>query len=148
MSGTYDDNHKESRHYISATIVVILVILLLDGVWLGVINKKSWNKQVKEIQGSQINVRPLGAITAYALLVVAIVGLVVPRISKRNMVRDSLLMGGLLGLCIYGVYDGTNYAILKDYKLSTAVVDMLWGVIITAVATLAGTWASYNLKWF
>lgn len=33
----------------------------------------------------------------------------------------------LLGLVIYGVYETTTYALLKNWKLQTVIIDTLWG---------------------
>jgi uncharacterized membrane protein len=33
----------------------------------------------------------------------------------------------LLGLVIYGVYETTTYALLKNWKLQTVLIDTLWG---------------------
>jgi uncharacterized membrane protein len=139
---------SDKKCYASAIVVVILVILIFDAIWLGVINKKSWNEQVRDIQGTDLKARPLGAVTAYALLVTAVIVLGVSRVNKENLVRDSLVIGAVIGLCIYGVFDGTVYALFKNYKLSTAIVDILWGTFLMAVATLAGAWAANHWKWF
>ena len=48
----------------------------------------------------------------------------------------------LLGLVIYMVYDATNLALLKNWKLSTLVIDGLWGGILFAITT----YIVYKLK--
>ena len=35
--------------------------------------------------------------------------------SKTEIIKKSLLYSGLLGLCIYGIYNGTNLATLENY---------------------------------
>lgn len=52
---------------------------------------------------------------------------------------QSALMGSVLGLAMYGVFDGTNYAIFKDYQLSVAIQDVLYGVFVTTIASISGT---------
>mgnify|MGYP001228872730 CR=1 FL=1 len=47
-------------------------------------------------------------------------------ISQNKKVFDAFL----LGLVIYGVYESTNYALLKDWNFSTLVIDTLWGGIL------------------
>ena len=43
-----------------------------------------------------------------------------------------------IGLCTYAVYDFTNYTTLKNYDLSFAVADSVWGgVLFTLVRSIA-----------
>jgi len=51
--------------------------------------------------------------------------------------RRSAGLGALLGAFAYGTYDLTNLATLKGFTLSVALVDMAWGVTITAISSLA-----------
>lgn len=133
--------------YLSAIVVASIVILIMDAIWLGVINSKSWNNQVRDIQGSNMKIRPLGAVVAYILLITSVIIFGVYRINNNNLVQDSLITGLLLGLIIYGVFDGTVYAIFKNYKLSIAISDILWGMFLLSIATLAATWAAHHWKW-
>ena len=41
--------------------------------------------------------------------------------------RKSPLEAMLLGLVIYAVYETTTYALLKNWKLQTVMIDTLWG---------------------
>ena len=38
----------------------------------------------------------------------------------------------VFGVCIYGVFDFTNLAIFRRYKLDLAISDMIWGGILFA----------------
>jgi uncharacterized membrane protein len=40
-----------------------------------------------------------------------------------------------VGLVIYGVYDSTNYATLKKWEPSVAIMDTLWGGSLFALTT-------------
>ena len=46
--------------------------------------------------------------------------------------------GAGLGAFAYATYDLTNAATLKSWPLQLIVVDMAWGALLTALATLAG----------
>ena len=41
----------------------------------------------------------------------------------------------ILGFCIYGIFDFTNYALFNDYELLPSVVDMVWGGILFYLTT-------------
>ena len=46
--------------------------------------------------------------------------------------------GALFGLVAYGTYDLTNYATLRPWSLGLTVSDMVWGAVVTAVASALG----------
>jgi len=50
----------------------------------------------------------------------------------------ALWMGAVLGLVAYGTYDITNLSTLRGWSLTIAAVDLAWGVVVTAVASIAG----------
>ena len=43
-----------------------------------------------------------------------------------------------LGLVAYGTYDFTNLSTLRDWPLMVSVVDLAWGVTVSAVAAVGG----------
>lgn len=124
-------------------VALLLTILLLDFLWLGIIQRKSWENQVHDIQKSPMTVRPAGAIIAYFMIAVAVVVFVLPLVHKDHILQDSLILGGLMGLVLYGVYDGTTYAILKDYRIDMMIGDILWGVFVVAMGTLAAAYVGH-----
>jgi uncharacterized membrane protein len=44
------------------------------------------------------------------------------------------LYGFIYGALIYGVFNGTNVAIFREYSVKTAVTDTLWGGILFSVS--------------
>jgi uncharacterized membrane protein len=48
--------------------------------------------------------------------------------------------GALFGAFTYATYDLTNYAVLRRWTLGITLADILWGMVISALVSLAG-WA-------
>jgi uncharacterized membrane protein len=74
---------------------------------------------------------------------------VLPNITKENALNDSLKYGGLFGLVIYGIFDFTNLALFKNYELSTAIFDVIWGSLLyfgTAYLTFNFTNSTSDLE--
>ena len=69
-----------------------------------------------------------GAIIAYLFLIVAISYFII--LPKKGIV-DAMILGAV----IYGVYEGTSYALLKNWKISTVIVDTLWGGVLFGLTT-------------
>lgn len=91
--------------------------------------KSFFGKVVKQVQcGAALKFRPIGAILCYAFL---IFGLNYFILLKGRSWKDALL----LGLVIYGVYETTNYTILKDWPVMAVIIDTLWGGTLFALTT-------------
>jgi uncharacterized membrane protein len=128
----------DKKSYVSSFIGVVLVLLVFDYIWLSIVQKDSWNIQVQLIQNSPLKFKTNPAILTYLVMVIVILALSVSRTKKETLLKDSVIWGGLIGLAMYGVFNGTNYAIFKNYQLNTAIKDTLWGIFLCIVATYIG----------
>jgi uncharacterized membrane protein len=104
-----------------------VVLLVLDSVYLRAI-KNIFELQIIAVQRVSLQFRLLGAIICYICL---IGGLYYFILRTRRPVQDAFI----LGLVIYGVYESTNYAILKHWKWEIMAMDTLWGGILFALTT-------------
>ena len=108
-------------------LVSAVIFIILDFVYLNVI-KGYFDNQIKSVQGSPIKINYLGAAMCYILLIVGINYFI---IKPRKSVSDAFL----LGIIIYGVYETTNYALLKNWSILTVLIDTLWGGLLFAATT-------------
>ena len=104
-----------------------IVMISLDFVYLTVM-KGYFSNQVKAVQGVPLKINYLGAAICYIFL---ITGLNYFIIKPRKSVTDAFL----LGIVIYGVYETTNYALLKNWSIFTVIIDTLWGGLLFAFTT-------------
>ncbi len=111
------------------------ILFTLDIIWLSIFMKKRFNKMIKNIQKDEAKYNLFYASISYIIMIVGLFIFVFPNINKENLLTDSLKYGGLLGLVLYGIFDFTNLAIFKDYKLSTAILDVFWGSILYFTTT-------------
>jgi uncharacterized membrane protein len=115
-------------------IIPAFTMLSLDSVYLSNIGGPMFGKMVKKIQKDDMKLNVYGAIGAYILMILAIYKFI---IKERKPPMDAFI----LGLCIYGVFDFTNYAIFKNYNMFIGGLDMLWGGILYYIVT----WITYKL---
>ena len=108
-------------------LISAIVLILIDSVYLNVM-KGYFDNQVKSVQGSPMKINYLGAALCYIFL---IVGLNYFIIKPRKSVSDAFL----LGIIIYGVYETTSYALLKNWSILTVIIDTLWGGLLFAATT-------------
>ena len=50
--------------------------------------------------------------------------------------------GALLGPIAYSTYDLTNLATLRGWSAKLALIDLVWGTIVTSLAATAGYFAA------
>ena len=108
-------------------LVSAIVLISIDFIYLNVI-KDFFKKQIQNVQGSQMQVNFLGVALCYIFLIAGINYFI---IKPRKSVSDAFL----LGIVIYGVYETTNYALLKNWSIITVIIDTLWGGLLFAFTT-------------
>lgn len=105
---------------------IIFSLLILDAMYLG-IQSTYLSKVIESVQKQPPSPRYLPAALVYAYLTVVVMGLLKYKVS----IRDSFL----LGACIYGIYEGTNYATLQRWPLYLFVADTIWGGVLISLTT-------------
>ena len=114
--------------FLKTFLLILVIMLLLDSVYL-YLTKSMFGELVAKIQRTAMQFRIEGAIIVYILLALGLYYFIVkPGLSAWE--------AGLLGLVIYGTFDFTNYAMLKNYDLKIAIMDTVWGSLLFALTTL------------
>jgi len=108
-------------------LVSAIVFIVTDFIYLNLM-KDYFNVQIQRVQGSGAKMNYLGAALCYIFLIVGINYFI---IKPKKSVSDAFL----LGIIIYGVYETTNYALLKNWSIITVIIDTLWGGILFAITT-------------
>ena len=60
--------------------------------------------------------------------------------------RAAARRGAGLGFVAYATYELTNWAVLRDWPAWIVPIDIAWGVVLTAVAALAGKLAQQSVR--
>lgn len=95
------------------------ILVLVDMFWLltgGIFARQ----MTQRIQGHPIQFRFISAVIVYLAMAYMLLQV------------TSYKQAFMYGVCIYAVYDFTNYALLTNYDLKFALADTLWGGILFA----------------
>lgn len=110
--------------------IAFSVFLLIDLFWLLLIANNLYRQYLGYIMTDKPNL--LAALLFYLLFVAGIVYFVIyPSIEKDSLLY-ALIIGGFFGLLTYATYDLTNLATIKNWPLIITVIDMIWGVFVSA----------------
>jgi len=115
-----------------ATAVVFFAI---DLVWLGVVAQGFYQRHLGHLLRADILWGP--ALLFYTLYIAGVlVFAVLPGLDARSLTR-TLALGAFLGLVAYATFDLTSMALLRDFPLVVVVVDLVWGMVLTASVAAA-----------
>ncbi|MBY0470906.1 DUF2177 family protein [bacterium] len=120
-------------------LLAALSFIVLDFLWLGFVVKKFNLRQLSEIgriENGDFKILYTPALIVYVLMGLAVTMFVLPRLEAGNSVLKDFWVGAALGLMVYGVYDMTNLAILKNYPVQFALADMAWGTFVFGAVTV------------
>jgi uncharacterized membrane protein len=114
----------------------LVLFLAIDAIWLSVIARKFYQQQLGDLMLPSPN---LGvAAVFYLFFAAAIVVLAVQPGLEVGSLWTAAGYGALLGLAAYGTYDITNLSTLKNWPVTLSVVDMIWGTVLTGLASAGG----------
>jgi uncharacterized membrane protein len=122
--------------YVFAYIVALVVFFTLDFLWL-TLTGGFYRAVLGELLAPTVHVAP--AILFYLVDTLGLM-LFVMRPGMTSSAAEVLGRGALFGAFTYATYDLTNYAVLRHWTLGITLTDILWGMVISAVVSLAG-WA-------
>lgn len=124
------------RHYLFAWTGALLAMLVLDGIWLGILMGGTYRDWLGGMMLDQPRLIP--AALFYLLYATGLVVFAIAPALRSARRRDAVLLGGALGLVAYGTYDLSNLATLSGWPVVLTVVDVAWGAFVSALAAGAG----------
>ena len=124
--------------YLLSYIGTGLVMGVLDAIWLTIMTPRVYQPAIGELLAARPNMR--AAIAFYLIYVFGIVYLAVLPALREGGAGRAAILGAVLGLIAYATYDLTNQATLRIWPLHVTLLDVAWGVVVTAAAALGGYW--------
>ena len=113
------------------------VLAVLDAVWLTFAGRLLYRPAIGSLM-MESGFRLAPAIVFYVLYVLGVVIFAVSPALNSGQWTTAVLMGGLFGFFCYATYDLTNMATLKVWPLRVTLIDLAWGVFLTATAATVG----------
>lgn len=116
--------------YLSAYGIALLLFLICDALWLGVIARNFYASRMGDLLLDQ----PRWGVAAafYAIYIVGLVYFGIAAGMANASWTSAALNGGLFGFFAYLTYNFTNLSVLRGYDTVVALIDTSWGTVMGA----------------
>lgn len=110
-------------------VVLFIILFSIDFLFISYVTGPIFGENVKNIQGTKMEVKTLPAAFAWFCTVFSLYYFII----REN---KSEFEAAILGFVAYGIFDGTNLALFKKYSLKAFSIDILWGTSLFFTSTL------------
>jgi uncharacterized membrane protein len=124
--------------YLAVYFSFLLSLVVIDLIWLLGIAKNLYRDEMGSLMASEPKLlASLGFYLLYAFG--ASIFVIIPAISKQSWLY-AVQYGALFGLFCYMTYDLTNLAVIRDFPVRLAFIDIAWGSAVTALSATIAYW--------
>ena len=124
--------------YLAVYFSFLLPLIVIDLIWLLGIAKNLYRNDMGSLMASEPKLLAgLGFYLLYALGTSIFV--IIPAISKQSWIY-AVQYGALFGFFCYMTYDLTNLAVIRDFPVRLALIDIAWGAAVTAISATIAYW--------
>lgn len=117
--------------YLYTYLLTVPVFFAIDMIWLGLVAKGLYAKELSKFLTDKPN-WAAAAVFYLAYIAGIIVLAVMPAVEKQSLIK-AVILGGVFGGLAYATYDLTNLATLKDWPIKIVIIDIIWGMLLTAI---------------
>jgi uncharacterized membrane protein len=120
--------------FVKLYLIALPVFLAIDMVWLTLVAKNFYAKQIGFLMAKNPNL--FAALIFYLIFIAGLIIFVITPALDKKMWTQALLTGAFFGLVTYATYDLTNLATIKDWPLIITIVDLIWGMVLSATVSV------------
>jgi uncharacterized membrane protein len=122
--------------FIQTYLVSLILFLALDAIWLLLIAKDFYQKNIGSIMKADPNLYAAGLF--YLIFLAGLVTFVTQPALLKESWTHALIFGMFFGFVTYATFDLTSLALLKDFPVKVVIVDLLWGMFIGGAVSTGG----------
>jgi uncharacterized membrane protein len=137
---TAEGNAVAMKTLLIAYVAAGITFLVIDAIWLTVMADTLYRPLLGDRLAETYHFWP--AAIFYLIYISGILALAVMPALETGHWQKAALNGAILGFVAYATYDLTNQATLKDWPTAVTVADLMWGTVLTTVASTAGFFAA------
>jgi uncharacterized membrane protein len=124
---------RSMTFYVLLWAIAFVLLLIIDMIWLMWLGRGFYVEEIGGLLLEQPNL--IAAFGFYALYIAGLVYLVIAPAAEADSVMKAMISGAVFGLVAYATYDLTNLAVMKGFTLKIALIDMVWGMVLSAAVS-------------
>ncbi|MEI6572799.1 MAG: DUF2177 family protein [Alphaproteobacteria bacterium] len=124
---------RSMTFYVLLWAIAFILLLIIDMIWLMWLGRGFYVEEIGGLLLEQPNL--IAAFGFYALYIAGLVYLVIAPAAEADSVMKAVISGAVFGLVAYATYDLTNLAVMKGFTLKIALIDMVWGMVLSAAVS-------------
>lgn len=129
--------------YLAVYFSFLITLVVIDLIWLLGIAKNLYRDDMGSLMATEPKL--LAGLSFYLLYAVGTaIFVILPAISKQSWMY-AMQYGALFGFFCYMTYDLTNLAVIRDFPVRLAFVDMAWGSLVTAFSATVAYWVGSRM---
>lgn len=129
--------------FIKLYLITLPIFFGIDMIWLGFVAKNFYSKHLGYLMAQTPNWT--AALIFYLLFIGGLVFFVIAPALEKNSWQYALGTGVLFGLMTYATYDLTNLATVKNWPFIVTVVDLVWGMALSASVSVVSYFLAKKL---
>ena len=127
-----------------AYAATVAVFLIADFIWLSTMGRSFYRVHLDHLMAARPALWAAGVF--YLVYSLGVLLLVLRPALASESVQQAFVTGAVLGLVAYATYDLTNQATLRDWPVLVTAVDLLWGTVLTGLASAVGVWIANRVS--
>lgn len=134
--------------YIGLWVLSFVFTSAIDAVWHLLIFGRKYREGIRPLarmNGDRMAFIGWAGILSQVMVVTCLVLLVLMKSEGVGFMQAGLI-GALAGILAISVYGITNYALFRDWSLTLAVLEMVWGPILGALSGIFIIWSKSLLS--
>jgi len=124
--------------HVTAYFIALVAFVAIDFVWLTTTANTLYRPVMGDMLAPQFRVVP--AVLFYLVYVAGLTFFAVRPAIAANSLATALTYGAAFGFFAYATYDLTNQATLKNWSTALTIADLIWGSLLSAVASGVSQW--------
>jgi uncharacterized membrane protein len=124
------------KRCLCAYAAALVALGALDALWLGIVAPDFYRAWIGHLMAA--TPRLDAALAFYLIYPIGVVLFAVAPSFGQSGSGHAVRYGAAFGFFCYATYDLTSLATLRDWSVLVSLVDIAWGVVITAAAAWAG----------
>lgn len=126
------NNFETIQKFLYSWVISLILMIVIDFFWLSTMGPKFYKTNLNHLFAENIDYLP--AFLVYFFFTFGLSWMVIiPAFNNNSSVFYVALSGFIFGLVVYGVYDLTNQATLRNWPILVTVVDALWGATLSCI---------------